>query len=101
MIWLKSKFSEVMTCWMHIKAIRTFTEAVLRYGIPVNFKAIIMRPKKGAHARLRQVLNELYSTLAGTNLMVTSEDQGADLVALSGGEFYPYVYLPLNLQDDV
>ena len=29
--------------WIHVKAIRTFVEAVLRFGIPVNFQAIVLR----------------------------------------------------------
>jgi hypothetical protein len=32
-----------MTAWMHVKVIRTFVEAVLRYGLPVDYTTVITR----------------------------------------------------------
>jgi len=35
----------------------------LRYGLPVNFQAVLMYPNKKALKRLREVLNNLYQHL--------------------------------------
>lgn len=41
--WCKAHYGEAMTAWMHIKVIRTFVEAVLRYGLPVDYTTVITR----------------------------------------------------------
>ena len=43
MNWLKVNFAVAFTAWIHIKALRTFIESVLRYGLPVNFQAAIVK----------------------------------------------------------
>ena len=35
--WLKGNFSEAFLNWTHVKALRLFTESVLRYGLPATF----------------------------------------------------------------
>ena len=35
--WLKGNFSEAFVNWVHVKALRLFTESVLRYGLPATF----------------------------------------------------------------
>ena len=35
--WLKGNFSEAFVNWIHVKALRLFTESVLRYGLPATF----------------------------------------------------------------
>lgn len=37
-----------------------------RYGLPVNFQAILLQPNKKSTKRLRDVLNQLYSHLDGS-----------------------------------
>lgn len=61
--WLKVNFSECFCAWIHVKALRVFVESVLRYGLPVNFQAILLRPHKKSQKRLRDVLNGLYAHL--------------------------------------
>lgn len=39
---------------------------VLRYGLPVNFQAILIHPNKKNQKRLRDVLNQLYGHLDGS-----------------------------------
>lgn len=31
---------------VHLKAVRLFVESVLRYGVPPNFQAVLLKPKK-------------------------------------------------------
>lgn len=39
---------------------------LFRYGLPVNFQAILIHPNKKSVKRLRDVLNQLYSHLDGS-----------------------------------
>lgn len=85
--WLKVNFSECFCAWIHLKALRVFVESVLRlvlntikkvkfkiyfllpkhrYGLPVNFQAILIHPNKKSIKRLRDVLNQLYGHLDGS-----------------------------------
>ncbi|XP_070430580.1 V-type proton ATPase subunit C 2 isoform X12 [Equus przewalskii] len=61
--WLKVNFSEAFIAWIHIKALRVFVESVLRYGLPVNFQAVLLQPKKSSTKRLREVLNSVFRHL--------------------------------------
>ncbi|XP_058538515.1 V-type proton ATPase subunit C 2 isoform X3 [Neofelis nebulosa] len=62
--WLKVNFSEAFVAWIHIKALRVFVESVLRYGLPVNFQAVLLQPhKKSSTKRLREVLNSVFRHL--------------------------------------
>lgn len=45
----------------------SFSHSILcRYGLPVNFQAILLQPNKKSTKRLRDVLNQLYSHLDGS-----------------------------------
>ncbi|KAK7476896.1 hypothetical protein BaRGS_00031835 [Batillaria attramentaria] len=98
--WLRINFGECFTAWMHVKALRVFVESVLRYGLPVNFQAVVMQPNKRSQKRLREVLLQLYSHL--DNAHVSSADaaaMGMDIPGLNLGsaDYYPYVYYRINL----
>ena len=41
---------------MHVLAIRTFTESILRYGLPPAYLAVVIQPANKQEARLRAVL---------------------------------------------
>lgn len=95
--WLKVNFSEAFTAWIHVKALRVFVESVLRYGLPVNFQAMLLQPQKKTVKRLREVLNQLYSHL--DNTAYSGPDVGMDIPGLSIGqqEYYPYVYYKISI----
>jgi len=78
--WLKVNFSEAYTAWIHVKALRVFVESVLRYGLPVNFQAMVLRPTKKTSKRLKEVLNQLYSHLDNT----AYSGAQADMVEIPG-----------------
>lgn len=44
--WCKTHFGEAFVAWMHIKVIRVFVESVLRYGLPVDFTAVLYKAKR-------------------------------------------------------
>lgn len=98
--WLKVNFSETFCAWIHVKALRVFVESVLRYGLPVNFQAILMHPNKKSTKRLRDVLNQLYSHLDGSAAGSTAGNaDNVDIPGLGFGqsEYFPYVYYKLGI----
>lgn len=95
--WLKVNFSECFMAWIHVKALRVFVESVLRYGLPVNFQAMVLLPQKKTQKKLREALNQLYAYLdspgGGSNVEI---EMPAGL-GFSNAEYYPYVYYKLNI----
>ncbi|KAA8585857.1 hypothetical protein FQN60_007426 [Etheostoma spectabile] len=93
--WLKVNFSEAFIAWIHIKALRVFVESVLRYGLPVNFQAMLLQPNKKNMKKLREVLSELYKHLDSSAAII---DASMDIpgLNLSQQEYYPYVYYKID-----
>jgi len=96
--WLKINFGEIFAAYVHVNALRIFVESVLRFGLPVNFQAIIMEPNKNSHKRLRVELNKLYESLdSSASGPIESFDDAPTLVSLGVNDFYPYVFFKLNI----
>jgi len=97
--WCKTNFSEAFIGWTHMKAIRIFVESVLRYGLPTNFQAMLLLPKKGKDSRLRKALMDLYGHLSNKTVFsqIKSDDDDEDPTK---EVFYPYVFLDFNLDFD-
>ncbi|XP_052861395.1 V-type proton ATPase subunit C [Anopheles cruzii] len=97
--WLKVNFSECFCAWVHVKALRVFVESVLRYGLPVNFQAILIHPNKKSTKRLRDVLQQLYGHLDGSAGSSGGNADNVDIPGLGFGqsEYFPYVYYKLNI----
>ncbi|NXJ16542.1 VATC2 ATPase, partial [Odontophorus gujanensis] len=96
--WLKVNFSEAFVAWIHVKALRVFVESVLRYGLPVNFQAMLLQPNRKSVKRLRDVLNVAFKHLdevAAASIMDPSIDIPG--LQLSNQEYYPYVYFKIDL----
>ncbi|XP_075413218.1 V-type proton ATPase subunit C 2 isoform X3 [Tenrec ecaudatus] len=97
--WLKVNFSEAFIAWVHVKALRVFVESVLRYGLPVNFHAVLLQPhKKSSTKRLRQVLNSTFKHLdevaAASILDASVEIPG---LQFNHQDYFPYVYFHIDL----
>lgn len=98
--WLKVNFSECFCAWIHVKALRVFVESVLRYGLPVNFQAMLVHPNKKNTKRLREILNQLYGHLDSSALQGGAGHQDSvDIPGLGFGQadYYPYVYYKINI----
>uniref|UniRef100_H2YK92 V-type proton ATPase subunit C n=1 Tax=Ciona savignyi TaxID=51511 RepID=H2YK92_CIOSA len=97
--WLKVNFSEAFIAWLHVKALRVFVESVLRYGLPVNFQAMVVEPQKKQQKKLQEVLNKLYSDLDSTGLAAVNEVHNDFMPGLTLGtqEYYPYVFYKVTL----
>nr|XP_036225967.1 V-type proton ATPase subunit C isoform X1 [Bactrocera oleae]XP_036225968.1 V-type proton ATPase subunit C isoform X1 [Bactrocera oleae] len=99
--WLKVNFSEAFCAVVHVKALRVFVESVLRYGLPVNFQAILIEPNKKSVKRLRECLNQLYGHLDGASAggQSNASIDNVDIPGLGFGqsEYFPYVFYKLNI----
>ncbi|XP_068928358.1 V-type proton ATPase subunit C 2 isoform X3 [Petaurus breviceps papuanus] len=96
--WLKVNFSEAFIAWIHLKALRVFVESVLRYGLPVNFQAVLLQPHKKATKRLREVLNSVFKHLdevAAASILDASVDIPG--LQLNNQDYFPYVYFHIDL----
>ncbi|CAL8076677.1 unnamed protein product [Calicophoron daubneyi] len=95
--WLKVNFGEAFSAMVHTKALRVFVESVLRYGLPVDFQAVLIKPNKKSEKRLRDVLRQLYSHLDGASASTIVDDDMAVVGLGSSGDYYPYVSFKLDL----
>uniref|UniRef100_A0A8C9YLU6 V-type proton ATPase subunit C n=1 Tax=Sander lucioperca TaxID=283035 RepID=A0A8C9YLU6_SANLU len=57
---------EVFVAWIHLKAMRVFVESVLRYGLPVNYQALVLHTDKKHSKKLREELASLFIHLDPT-----------------------------------
>ncbi|GCB60241.1 hypothetical protein scyTo_0006847 [Scyliorhinus torazame] len=94
--WLKVNFSEAFIAWIHVKALRVFVESVLRYGLPVNFQAMLLQPNKKMMKKLREILNDLYKHLDSSAAAIIDAAMDIPGLSLSQQEYYPYVYYKID-----
>uniref|UniRef100_A0A5K3ETM9 V-type proton ATPase subunit C n=1 Tax=Mesocestoides corti TaxID=53468 RepID=A0A5K3ETM9_MESCO len=93
--WLRVNFGEAFAAMMHIKALRVFIESVLRFGLPVDFEAILIIPNKKNYKKLREALHNMFEHL--DNLSVSStKDEEIPGPGMSHGEYYPYVSITVE-----
>mmetsp|Transcript_7342 Transcript_7342/g.12195 ORF Transcript_7342/g.12195 Transcript_7342/m.12195 type:complete len:424 (+) Transcript_7342:109-1380(+) len=62
--WCKTHFGEAFVAWMHIKVIRVFVESVLRYGLPVDFTAVLYKVASGKEIMLVNALDKTFGETA-------------------------------------
>jgi len=78
--WCKTHYGEAFVAWMHIKVIRVFVESVLRYGLPVDFTAVLYKAFTGKDAELTAALD-------------TALGNGKDEPDEEGEEYHDFVLL--------
>eukprot|EP00243_Klebsormidium_subtile_P002751 TRINITY_DN15550_c0_g1_i1.p1 TRINITY_DN15550_c0_g1~~TRINITY_DN15550_c0_g1_i1.p1 ORF type:complete len:377 (+),score=82.76 TRINITY_DN15550_c0_g1_i1:396-1526(+) len=94
--WCAASYGEVFSGWLHMCAIRTFAESILRYGLPPAFLSVVIIPSLKSEKRLRQALDQL----AGGDKSSHWKSGGAEDVVpglVMDTDLYPYVSLTLNL----
>lgn len=75
MRWCKTHYGEAFVAWMHIKVIRVFVESVLRYGLPVDFTAVLYKVSPGKEIELTKALDKSLATSSDTDM---NADDGDD-----------------------
>lgn len=77
--WCQSHFGEVYSAWIHLKVIQAFVESVLRYGLPVDFTAMFLKPdpklEKELKLKLSNTILELRPELRPKNSLMEDEDE--------------------------
>lgn len=89
--WCNVNFSEVYAASAHVKVLRVFVESVLRFSLPIDFTAAIVRPTtKKTDRKFRSALDNMLNT--GSSYALSSED-AVGLQQLIGDEYHPYVFV--------
>jgi len=83
--WCKTHYGEAFVAWMHIKVIRVFVESVLRYGLPVDFTAVLY---KTPHGKDKDLVDALDAAL-GDKKETTGDDKDDD----AGEEYHDFVVI--------
>lgn len=71
-----------------------------RYGLPVNFQAILVRPLKKSNKKLRDLLNQLYQHLDNSAYPSAGDAAAMDIPGLgtiNQTDYYPYVCYKINI----
>ncbi|KAK1444004.1 vacuolar ATP synthase subunit C [Babesia gibsoni] len=89
-------FSDIFTCWMHIKAMRVFCEAVLKFGLPVNFTCLSIWPtEKTCMSTLKLTLDSLLPKAGGGSSGKLSKVHDDDMEAEP--EFDSFINFTFNV----
>ena len=117
-----TSFSDAFQLWIHVKALRAFVEAVLRYGLPPKFACAVITPHAGKDKQLAKELGKRYAYLANRDFEAAGLDDGSGGKKGKGkkqqarggqegleenvhavesglgvdGDFVPYVVFPIN-----
>mmetsp|Transcript_34440 Transcript_34440/g.47719 ORF Transcript_34440/g.47719 Transcript_34440/m.47719 type:complete len:379 (+) Transcript_34440:152-1288(+) len=91
--WCATAYSEAFSSWLHLIAVRTFVESILRFGLPPSFLAVVIEPVGKNEKRLRNLLASRY----GRSQTHWKEDDDAAIAGVTTEEAHPYVSLSLNL----
>jgi V-type H+-transporting ATPase subunit C len=96
--WCKAQYGEVFRAFLHLKVIRLFVESALRFGVPPDFQAVVMRPNMKYEKSLREALLRQFSHLGNKALYAGGDDAAG---GFGGQEFYPYVFLSLAVTQSI
>merc|ERR1712176_1140409 len=80
--WCKTHYGEAYVAWMHIKVIRVFVESVLRYGLPVDFTAVLYKVGTGKETQLVAALDKTFGNNKGKVEDVEDEEEYHDFVLI-------------------
>ena len=94
-------FSEAYQALTHLKVVRTFVESVLRFGLPPEYAAAVVRPTPRKAKTLLKSLVEFYGHLAeymsrrdsgkGSSDAAPHQDTPGEYAHLLEQEVYPFV----------
>lgn len=87
--WCSAHFGEIYSAFVHLRVISAYVESVMRYGVPVNFVVIFMKPdgkrgKEAQHGLTAQVLKVQPS-------LVRDDDDLDDVEEEDNPDDMPYV----------
>ncbi|KAL7534984.1 hypothetical protein ACHAXR_006197 [Thalassiosira sp. AJA248-18] len=80
--WCKTHYGEAFVAWMHIKVIRVFVESVLRYGLPVDFTAVLYKVTNGKEVQLVGALDKTFGENKSKEEDIEDEEEYHDFVLI-------------------
>lgn len=80
--WCKTHYGEAFVAWMHIKVIRVFVESVLRYGLPVDFTAVLYKVAVGKEVQLVNALDKAFGEDKDKGEDIDDEEEYHDFVLI-------------------
>jgi len=80
--WCKTHYGEAFVAWMHIKVIRVFAESVLRYGLPVDFTAVLYKSSVDETKLISALDNALGTSVDDDEDDMVDEEDYHDFVLL-------------------
>ena len=84
----KNVFSELFIAWTHLKAIRVYTESILRYSLPPQFLSVIVTSRDGREKKIIDGLVKKFLRPGEKADMYCSKEISED-----GEDFFPFVFL--------
>ncbi|ODV89480.1 hypothetical protein CANCADRAFT_4098 [Tortispora caseinolytica NRRL Y-17796] len=99
----RSAYSDMFVGWIHLKVLRTFVEAVLRYGLPPDFSTFIIPVPSKNEGKARNALITQYGYLGGNAFAWDKKgkirsDQGlGDFTALADSDYEPFVLYTITV----
>ncbi|ROT40117.1 vacuolar ATP synthase subunit C [Sodiomyces alkalinus F11] len=101
----RTGWSESVMIWLHVLTLRVFVEAVLRYGLPLDYVSALVKTTPKQASKVRSALDSQYSYLGGNafgrdkrgrmtkdDATLTSELAAAGVGGAEGSEYTAYVY---------
>ncbi|KAG6031136.1 hypothetical protein E4U41_007700 [Claviceps citrina] len=105
----RTGWSESVMVWVHVLTLRVFVEAVLRYGLPLEYATVLVKTTPKLAPKVKTALDASYSYLGGNAFgrdkrgRVTKDDaaMSSDMAAAGlgtgeGREYTAYVYYELE-----
>ncbi|KAJ1605116.1 putative vacuolar ATP synthase subunit C [Cryptosporidium canis] len=85
-------FSDIFISWMHVKAMRCFVEAVLRYGVPPQFASfmISLEPNQSKMKKVQNSVEKVFTELGRVGATFKSSEKDVD------DEYTSYVFLQFS-----
>jgi len=80
--WCKTHYGEAFVAWMHIKVIRVFVESVLRYGLPVDFTAVLYKVSQGKDVLLVGALDKEFGENKSKEYDIEDDEEYHDFVLI-------------------
>ncbi|KOS21071.1 V-type proton ATPase subunit C [Escovopsis weberi] len=101
----RAGWSESVMIWVHVLALRVFVEAVLRYGLPIDYATALIKTTTKLGPKVKTALDAKYSYLGGNafgrdkhgrvtkdDAAFSSEIAAAGLGGGEGAEYTAFVY---------
>lgn len=97
-------FPDAMEQWLHVKMIRVFVEAILRYGpgegnATQKFATSILKVNANSGGTLGNVMKNMYKHLESKD-MQSGDDEGGMAMMGMGGNMEPYIFVPVMASFD-